>query len=154
MSDSAQVEITENFIEQMGLIAQGDGLPRIAGQILGLLLIETEPFSFSEIAQRLAVSRGSVSTNTRLLESLRVIERVSKLGQRSDFFQLAKDPYAKLLEGVAQRMTKSIAILKSTRKALPAENMQSANKLLELESFYSEYLESNNKLIQKLKANN
>lgn len=151
MDKSADIAVIESFIEQMGLIAQGDGLPRIAGKILGLLLIETEPFSFSEIAKRLAVSRASVSTNTRLLENLRVIERVSKLGQRNDFFQLAKDPYAKLLEGVTLRMEKSIEILQSTRNLIPQQNTESAARLLELENFYVEYLISNNMLIDKLK---
>jgi len=92
-------DIVNQFIEQMGMISQGDGLPRIAGKIIGLLLIENGPFSFGEITERLGVSRGSVSTNTRLLENLRLIDRVSKMGERGDYFQLAQDPYAKLLQG-------------------------------------------------------
>lgn len=139
-----------HFIEQMGMIAQGDGLPRISGKILGLLLIETGPFSFSEIAERLGVSRGSVSTNTRLLESLRVIDRVSKMGERGDYFQLAQDPYAKLLQGVLQRMEKSIAILQETRSALPSSWEKSQSRLFDLENFYAEYLKSTTSLIQQL----
>lgn len=140
-----------NFIEQMGMSAQGDGLPRIAGKILGLLLIETGPFSFGEIAERLEVSRGSISTNTRLLENLRIIDRVSKMGERGDFFQLAQDPYSKLLEGVSQRMEKSISLLESTRSALPESMQSSLNKLAEMQNFYSEYLKSTSELIKQLK---
>ncbi|WP_334065664.1 GbsR/MarR family transcriptional regulator [Alteromonas genovensis] len=132
------------------MIAQGDGLPRIAGKILGLLLIESGPFSFSQIAERLSVSRGSVSTNTRLLENLRVIERVSKKGERGDFFKLADDPYAKLLQGVSQRMEKSISVLKDTREALPDSLEQSQARLYDLENFYSEYLKSTMSLIHQL----
>lgn len=143
--------VVNNFIEQMGMMAQGDGLPRISGKIFGLLLIETGPFSFAEIAERLAVSRGSVSTNTRLLENLRVIDRVSKLGQRGDFFQLAQDPYAKLLQSVSQRMEKSIAVLSETRQALPSSCEQSQSRLFELENFYSQYLKSTTSLILQLK---
>lgn len=143
-------ETINNFIEKMGMIAQGDGMPRISGKILGLLLIENGPFSFSEIAQRLGVSRGSVSTNTRLLENLRVIDRVSKMGERCDYFQLAQDPYAKLLQGVSQRMEKSISVLKETRSALPPSREKSQSRLLDLEHFYTEYLKSTTSLIQKL----
>ncbi len=132
------------------MIAQGDGLPRISGKILGLLLIEPGPFSFGEIAERLGVSRGSVSTNTRLLENLRVIDRVSKMGERGDYFQLAKDPYAKLLQGVSQRMEKSISVLKETRKALPETWETPQSRLLDLEKFYSEYLKSTTALISQL----
>jgi DNA-binding transcriptional regulator GbsR (MarR family) len=70
----------EQFIERVGLIAQVDGLPRIAGRIMGLLVIYGGPFSFAEIAKRLQVSRGSISTNRRLLENLGVIERVARPG--------------------------------------------------------------------------
>lgn len=143
-------ETVNHFIEQMGIIAQSDGLPRISGKILGLFLVEDGPFSFQEIAERLKVSRGSVSTNTRLLENLRVIDRVSKMGQRGDFFQLAEDPYAKLLQGVSQRMEKSIAVLTETRKALPSSWSQSQLRLSDLEQFYSEYLNSTNSLIRRL----
>lgn len=144
-------EIVNLFIEKMGMMAQGDGLPRIAGKILGLLLIETGPFSFGEIAQRLAVSRGSVSTNTRLLENLRIIDRVSKMGERGDYFQLAQDPYAKLLQGVSQRMEKSISVLSETREALPSSWEKSQSRLFDLEHFYSEYLKSTKLLIEQLK---
>lgn len=139
------------FIEQMGMIVQADGLPRIAGKVLGLLLVEDGPFSFGEIAERLAVSRGSISTNTRLLENLRVIDRVSKKGERGDYFQLAEDPYPKLLQGASQRMEKSISVLKNTRLALPSKLDNSKSRLFELENFYSEYLKSLALLIAKLK---
>lgn len=140
------------FIEDMGIISQGDGFPRIAGKILGLLLIEVGPYSFSEIAQRLEVSRGSISTNTRLLESLQVIDRVSKKGQRGDYFQLAQDPYAKLLQGVSQRMEKSINVLQKTRDALPIDWQQSQTRLHDLQQFYTEYLKSMSTLIEQLQG--
>lgn len=151
MTDNTSEKINQ-FIEKMGMLAQGDGLPRISGKILGLLLIDTGPFSFSEISKRLAVSRASVSTNTRLLENLRVIDRVSKKGERGDFFQLAEDPYPKLLQGVSQRMEKSVEMLKSTRATLPKTLDKSHSKLLALENFYVEYLQSNRELIDKLNS--
>ena len=58
----------DTFIEQMGLIAQEDGAPRIAGQILGYLLIEGEPRTLSQMAEALKISKASASTNARLLE--------------------------------------------------------------------------------------
>ena len=141
------------LIEDMGMIAQGDGLPRIAGKIMGLLVVNAGPFSFGEIAKRLEVSRGSISTNTRLLENLRVIERVSKKGERGDYFQLADDPYSKLLQGVSQRMEKSISVIQGTRDKLPEDLHESQDRLQNLQSFYSEYLKSTTSLIKKLQQN-
>jgi len=94
-----------DFIEGMGLILQGDGMPRIAGRLMGLFVLHGGPFSFTDLAERLEISRGSVSTNTRLLEDLGVIERVGVRGERQDFFRLAADPYARIVE---RKRTRSI----------------------------------------------
>ena len=150
--DSKQHEKVTEFVEQMGMIAQGDGLPRIAGKILGLLIVETGPFSFSELAERLHVSRASISTNTRLLENLGVIDRVSVPAERGDYFKLAEDPYARMLQRITVRMKKSLAIVQDARSELPSGLKESQRKLKELETFYSEYLSSTEKLIQSLKT--
>ena len=59
---------TAGFIERMGLAFESDGLPRIAGRIFGLLLLSEDCRSLDELAAELKVSKGSVSTNARLLE--------------------------------------------------------------------------------------
>ena len=90
----------EKFIEGMGVIAQADGMPRIAGRLIAFMVIEEGPFSFSDLAIKLGVSRASISTNTRLLENMGIIDRVGKSGDRQDYFQLADDPYVKLLHSL------------------------------------------------------
>ena len=124
------------FIERMGLIAQGDNLPRIAGRILGLLVIEGGPLSFAAIAGRLRVSRASVSGNTRLLEGLGVIERVTLPGERGDYFQMAPEPYARLLRGVVERTHKARAVAEEARDGLPAGRTEARRRLDELAAFY------------------
>ncbi len=94
-------EIRSEFIEKIGMIVQNDGLPRIAGRLLGMLVWDGDAVSFSDLAAHLQVSRGSISTATRILEERRLIKRVAKPGQRQDYFQLADNPYAKMLETVA-----------------------------------------------------
>jgi len=143
-------ETVDQFIEQMGLLTQADGLPRIAGKIFGLLLIETGPYSFSDLAARLCVSRGSVSTNTRLLENLGVIDRVSKLGERGDYFQLGTDPYNKLMHGIHERMGKSLAVVQAAQANIPQSWQESHKRLRDIEYFYSEYHKSTQELIKRL----
>ncbi len=149
MSKKAQ-ETIERFVEQMGLVAQADGLPRIAGRIMGLLVIQTGPFSFTELAEQLQVSRGSISTNTRLLESLGVIERVTHTGERQDYFQLAPNPYAKLLEGVVQRMSKAHALVTCTQEALPKRMKSAQSNLNDLGEFYRTAIKNTQSIIKKL----
>ncbi|MCB1347215.1 MAG: transcriptional regulator [Maritimibacter sp.] len=93
----------DTFIEQMGLIAQHDGGPRIAGQILGYLLVEGEPRTLSQMAQALKISKASASTNARMLEVKGAVRRVSPVGQRGDAYQVLDRPPAAVLETLAAR---------------------------------------------------
>lgn len=139
----------ERFIERMGIIAQNDGLPRIAGRLMGLLVLEGGPFSFSELAERLKVSRGSTSTNARLLENMGVIERTAIAGDRQDYYQLAKDPYTKLLQGLAYRMKGAETLVLETQKALPKDDSQ--DRLQDLGDFYSGMIGAYQQIIESMK---
>lgn len=86
------------FCERMGLLWEQDGLPRIAGRILGYLLVQPEPCSLDDLASGLGVSKASVSTDTRLLERLGFVQRVGRPADRRDYYQIADDMGARVLE--------------------------------------------------------
>lgn len=126
----------DTFVDRMGLVAEGDGLSRIAGRIMGLMVLEGGPLSFAEIGERLDVSRASVSTNTRFLERIGVIERKTVKGSRQDHFQLAKAPYARLLEGSIARMKKAESVVADARAELDPDDAERRKRLDELGAFY------------------
>lgn len=74
------------FIENVGMYFENSGIPRIGGRILGLLMITHEPLSAQDIELILKVSRGSISTNMRMLVGSGLAEKVSPLGNRTSFF--------------------------------------------------------------------
>lgn len=79
----------KHFIEDVGLLFEESGHPRMAGRILGCLLISDEPYlSTSEIADTLQASKGSLSTMTRFLLQMGMIERVGLPGKRVDYFRI------------------------------------------------------------------
>src|SRR3989440_2387909 len=82
---------TVNFIERMGVALENDGLPRIAGRIFGLLLVSEDARSLDDLAAELRVSKGSASTNARLLEQRGLLERVCRSGDRRDYYQARPD---------------------------------------------------------------
>lgn len=92
------------FVERVGRFFEGDAAPRTSGRLLGLLLLEPEELSIDEIADALRVSRASVSTNARQLESFGVVERVSRLGDRRDFYRIAPDLERTLLRHRMERL--------------------------------------------------
>lgn len=125
------------FVERMGVLAQSDGLPRIAGRLMGLMVLERGPLAFGELAECLQVSRGSISTNARLLEGMGVLERVAKPGERGDYFQLANDPYHALIEGARDRAAKGERATRSAREALNGDVPPAVrDRLDELARFY------------------
>ena len=138
----AQKIIIEEFVEQLGLIAQADGLPRIAGRILGLMVIHGGPFSFSELSVELKVSRGSISTNPRVLENLGVIERVTRPGDRQDYFKLHDNPYVELMRGLQNRMKKANQTVTDTKAKLPTDDKAMQQRLSDLCDFYQRFIDT------------
>jgi DNA-binding transcriptional regulator GbsR (MarR family) len=112
--------IRSEFIEKVGLIAQGDGLPKTAGRMFGLFIFDNETVAFGDLAAQLQVSRASVSSSVRLLESWGILKRVSKPGERQDFFRLTATPRENMLrrtrEGVRQARDD---VLESARRLPP-----------------------------------
>jgi len=136
--DTSRNAVVEEFVERLGLIAESDGLPRIAGRIMGLMIIDGGPLSFAELAGKLAVSRASISTNTRFLEHLGVIERVAQRGERQDYFQLATAPYVRLLQGSVDRAAKAHGVVADARDQLSVKDEGARRRLDELGAFYEE----------------
>ncbi len=88
MDNEPQLEI-KNFVEDVGIFFEQSGLPRMAGRILGWLLIcDTPQQSTSELVEALKASKGSISTTTRLLIRIGLIERFSLPGIRHDYFRI------------------------------------------------------------------
>ena len=130
--------VRERFIEQMGIIAQGDGAPRIAGRMMGLMIFDGRPYSFSELAAELQVSRGSVSTNARILEQRGVLERTALPGDRQDYFQLAEHPCEAVLTGALDRSRRARSTIARTAEALPAAGQNALKRRLKrFDAFYA-----------------
>jgi DNA-binding transcriptional regulator GbsR (MarR family) len=124
------------FVEQLGRLGEGEGLPRTAGRMIGLLIVDGGALSIDDIADSLQVSRASVSTNGRLLESLQIVERVTHPGDRHDYFRVSGDPCSSLLSvGVRrmQEMRKAVREMKLASTRQPAAVRQ---RLTSMERFY------------------
>jgi DNA-binding transcriptional regulator GbsR (MarR family) len=127
----------EEFIEQMGIYAQADGLSRIAGRMIGFFVVASGPHSFSDLAEKLQVSRASVSTNVRILQSFGAIERTSRPGDRQDYFRLTDDPYARMLEGSLMRIRRVEQLVSTTLDKLSEPKGDTRTRLRDMLSFYS-----------------
>ena len=84
-------DIQNDFIDTIGEASEHYGLTRVAGLLKGLLLFSREPLSLDDMAERLEVSKASVSTNIRLLERWKVVRRVFNRGDRKNYYELRGD---------------------------------------------------------------
>lgn len=124
------------FIESVGIIAQNDGLTRIAGRMLALILTEGDAISFSDLAVRLQVSRGSISTNGKMLENLGAIERISKPGERQDYFRPSRQPFANMIRARCAREQQAHDMIADLRDELPGEMNQAKAGMQTLLDYY------------------
>jgi len=82
----------KGFIEEVGIVFEQTGLPRMSGRMFGWLLISDPPYqSASELAEVLMASKGSISTTIRLLVQMGIVERFIIPGERHDHFRLKED---------------------------------------------------------------
>ncbi|MAF85002.1 MAG: MarR family transcriptional regulator [Dehalococcoidales bacterium] len=94
------------FVEEVGLFFEQSGMPRMAGRILGWLLLSDPPHqSLDELAEALMASKGSISTTTRLLIQVGLIERISLPGVRRDYFRIRPGAFQHSLKQGVERVT-------------------------------------------------
>ena len=132
-----------DFIERMGINAEADGQARITGRIWGLLMVMGRMLTSAEIAETLQVSRGSVSTNLRLLEGLDIIERRSKPGAREIYFA-----YTSLTKQFARRFANHRRMVEDA--AARIERQEGQQNLANLARFYELMEQCHRSLLSKM----
>ena len=82
-------EDRRRYVEEFGLLFGQFGLPRMLGRVLGSLMISDPPESSAEeLAESLGASRGSISSSTRSLIQMSLVQRWSRPGERRDYFRI------------------------------------------------------------------
>ena len=145
--DDVEVE----FIERFGLMSEEDGLPRIAGRIYGLLLLCGGPLTLDDIAERLQVSKTSVSTNTRLLDRLGAVERTSKPGDRRAFYRISPEAVGGHFDRIKERMNEVLRILEETIPRLDEEKCEARQRLAMMRDWHLFLLREMDDLVQRWK---
>ena len=102
----------------------------------------------AEIAETLQVSRGSVSTNLRLLEGLDIIERRSKPGAREIYFAMCPNPYTSLTKQFARRFANHRRMVEDA--AARIERQEGQQNLANLARFYELMEQCHRSLLSKM----
>jgi DNA-binding MarR family transcriptional regulator len=128
------------YVEDVALFFEAGGLPRIAGRILGFLLVCDPPYrSAAELAEALGASKGSISTSLRLLQTGALIERVPLPGERATYYQVDSTGFERRFEAMTSTLgaflpiaDRGLALLKGE----PAERQRPLRELRALHAFF------------------
>ena len=139
----------DEFVEQIAVLLEADGLTRIAGRLFGLLLVSAEPRSLDELATRLGVSKASVSINVRLLEEKGVVERVGRQADRRDYYRIADDILERTLEQRIARWRRFHEAIAAARKTCVIEHNVVRSRLEAMDHVYKHMLDATSRALDE-----
>lgn len=87
------------WVEQVATFChEAWGLAPITGRVLGWLLICDPPEqSAGDIADAIAASRASMTSNMRLLTSVGLVRRQTRTGERTTYYRIEDDAFEKVV---------------------------------------------------------
>lgn len=124
------------YIEETGLVFEGFGMTRMAGRVLGFLLVcDKDAVSFDEIRETLHASKGSISGTTKQLINVGMVEQVSLPGDRKTYYRISRTKVGKILRARISQFTK---LAETFEKGLEVKNRDDevSEWLNEISAFY------------------
>ena len=143
----------ERFVEELGVLLELEaGTPRMVGRTLGWLLVCDPPEqSAAELAEMLQASKGSISTATRVLLRMGLVERVRFRGERFDRFRVQPEAWDELFWRDEQFKTPR-RVLRIGLDALAGEPQARRARLEKLDAMYAWWQERMPKLREEYLA--
>jgi len=125
------------YLDDVGGFFAAHGMPPVAGRIVGHLLIcEPPEQSFEALCKAVGASRGSVSTMTRLLAQLGLVERRPGSG-RSLNYRMRDDAWTQLLEDDLRSAARLRAIAIEGLRLQQGRSTKSRQRLTAMREFYA-----------------
>lgn len=122
-------------VEDLGLLVESNGLPRILGRTVALLLLAPRPLALEEVAATLKVSRASVSVNTRLAIVAGLVEPWAEPGDRRRFYRLSPQAFVNRARVVERNLTRLEEIAGRGLEAVDPSNAAAIDRLRQAHTF-------------------
>ena len=133
-------EDQQSFVEEFGLALEQTGLPRMMGRVWGYLLISDPPNQSAEsLAKALQASRGSISTTTRSLMQMGLVDKVGLPGERRDYFRVRPGVWVDLLEQRAKIVSDWRKLAERGLSVMNPEDPEAQSRLQEMRDVMAFY---------------
>jgi DNA-binding transcriptional regulator GbsR (MarR family) len=130
-------EEQQRYVEDFGLFFERFGLSRMVGRVLGVLLIRPPERSAEELADMLRASRGSISQATRSLVQMGLVQRLTKPGERRDYFRVRQGTWMELTRQQMSATTTLREIAERGLELLDPGDPEARRSLEEMRNFYA-----------------
>jgi DNA-binding transcriptional regulator GbsR (MarR family) len=126
------------FADEVGAYFEGMGHSRLAGRVLGWLLVcEPPEQTASEIASILGVSRSAISPVTQYLTYTSMIERRKASGARELRYRIVEDGWARMQSEGMQRTAEFRKLVERTLDALSGRDPVTNRRLCLVRDFHA-----------------
>lgn len=136
--DDTREKRLQHFIERVGVFFESAGSTRMHGRILGQLLVCDPPEqSTSQLAEALMASKGSISTGTRVLIQMGMVEKVRLPGDRQHYFRLRPNAWEQSMRARMGAITVFRELCDDGLAALGEVSDDQRARLEEMRDFYA-----------------
>jgi DNA-binding MarR family transcriptional regulator len=126
------------YVESWGRLFEREGLPRTPGRIWGWLLVCDPPEQGTgALCEALHLTKGSISTSTRLLEKAGLLERRGVPGSRQIHYRVRPDACERLMDHRLESIGLWSAQAEKGLKLVGPGATELARRLRELHELYS-----------------
>jgi HTH-type transcriptional regulator, glycine betaine synthesis regulator len=94
-------EISKDFINNLGRVADFFGFNRLMGQLYAVLFLSPEPLTLDDMVKKLESRKGNVSINIRALERWGLVRQIYKWADRKNYYEAEPDIW-KAVSGILQ----------------------------------------------------
>lgn len=125
------------FIEDVGILYGEMGFPRMAGRIFGWLLVCEPPHQSAEqLANIVEASKGSISSMTRLLIQMGMVERIGIPGKRDTYYRIRSGSWTELMKNHLANLTAMRKLAERGLDLIAGRAPGSQQRLQELRDFH------------------
>ena len=132
-----QVEL-KYLTEDVGILFEELGMPRMAGRILGWLSMCDPPYqSAAELSAVIGISKGSVSSMTRLLIQVGLVERMGLPQNHVTYYRIKPGAWFELMRRRIAHITAMRQLAERGLALMAGKDVQLHRRLEEIRDFYA-----------------
>ncbi|MEM7802272.1 MAG: hypothetical protein AAF633_23970 [Chloroflexota bacterium] len=133
------IAVNESTVAGLGRLTRFFGFNDVMGRLYGTLLMSPDPLSLDELAERLQISKGSVSMNMRSIERWGMAKEVWMRGERKKYYTGESDLWTVIRTIISGREMREVGVALEVLGESVRKLQEAGEELTPKEQELSEY---------------